>query len=152
MHDEICTLEKVLGRHGMLVTHCAAQFYNPRAPTESGACFANNYLTATDRRASPLLSNNPFRSRIASGPTSPASETQSSARPVSNNPFLDATELAASPPTTELVMNGQNGRMSPPKATMSEHTKELFVSCTSFCCCRKLRVVFLVKVSTIPIA
>jgi hypothetical protein len=46
----------------------------------------------SDRVASPLASNNPFRNKIGSGATSPTNAGPVIA-PISNNPFLDSNEV-----------------------------------------------------------
>lgn len=54
---------------------------------------------STDRGASSLASNNPFRNRMTETATSPG---LAPIKPVSTNPFLDSSELAANgrlPPT-----------------------------------------------------
>lgn len=43
-------------------------------------------IASVDRGVSPLMSNNPFRNRIAS-------TTSTGMRPVSTNPFLDTNEV-----------------------------------------------------------
>ena len=89
-----------------------------------------------DRRASPLLSNNPFRNRVSSEPQSPGLPIQGG-RPVSTNPFLDSKEIGttqteaapAAPAATAL-----NGRMSPDKKTFDDNTTELFVRLAHILC------------------
>lgn len=79
-----------------------------------------------DRHASPLLSNNPFRNRVSSESQSPGQPVQSG-RPISTNPFLDATEVGTAQTTAVPSAPLVNGRMSPEKKTLSDNTTELFV-------------------------
>ena len=93
--------------------------------------FYGFHLTSSvaDRRPSPLLSNNPFRNRISSASPSPPPAGQSQNR-VSTNPFLDTNELATSPNRSTAPVNGltESTTTSPEKKTVTENTRELFVS------------------------
>jgi hypothetical protein len=82
--------------------------------------------SSVDRRASPLLSNNPFRNRVPSEPQSPAPPIQGG-RPISTNPFLDATEIGTAQTTVVPGTTVPSGRMSPEKKAFSQNTTELFV-------------------------
>ena len=85
--------------------------------------FANSVAT-TDRRPSPLLSNNPFRNRTGSGPTSPAFPTPANGTSATN-PFLDPRESTMAPAQTVNTVPG-GGKTSPAKTNATESTTELF--------------------------
>lgn len=105
-------------------------------------------IFSTETRLSPgltinLSSNNPFRNRAASpaslgslpSPQSPrfdvtGSNTTNNHRPVSRNPFLDATDnddTNIPPPSHLQNMHVANRAPSPPKPALMSHATELFV-------------------------
>jgi hypothetical protein len=101
-------------------------------PMASGTSYLQHLFNVladslVDRRASPLLSNNPFKNRIPSEPQSPALPLQGG-RPISTNPFLDSEEIGTA--QTTVVLPGTsvaNGRISPEKKIFSDNTTKLFV-------------------------
>jgi len=86
--------------------------------------------TIADRDPTPLMSNNPFRSRIGSNSTNPSYGSQAYAQvtqPASRNPFLDATEII---PESQRSMppSNTNDRAPTGKSGVLEDTTEVLVS------------------------
>ena len=107
-------------------------------PIASGTSYVYYLLTIlanpwVDRRASPLLSNNPFRNRLPSEPQSPGLPIQGG-RPISTNPFLDSIEIGTTQTKAAPAATALNGRLSPDKKIFDDNTTELFVRLAHVLC------------------